>query len=377
VDSRLAIAAIGVVAIIAYGSLFPFDFHSLEIPEGPWNALLSTWQFPADRPDNVSNFVLYLPLGFLLVRAWRAGPRWASVPLAAAAGIALSMCMEMAQLYDDGRVTQMGDVYANGAGALAGAIAAAILRRDLEPGARVRMLTLEITWRPFAALLMICWLANRLFPYFPAIGFHVSDFHAAFTAPGLLEVFKQTAFWLALGVLLESMLGVGRSRAVLALIIAVVLIARVFVIDGPISATETGGAVLAALAWLALSRAAHSRIIVAALFVALVILETLAPFHFSASPRTFGWIPFASFIAGPRESGVRVFFEKAFTYGALVWLPVRAGTSFAAAAIFGVALEFALRQAQVFLPGRSAEITDAVMVLMLAALMKLVREPLP
>jgi len=36
-----------------------------------------------------------------------------------------------------------------------------------------------------------------------------------------------------------------------------------------------------------------------------------------------------------------------------------------------------LRQAQVFLPGRSAEITDAVMVLMLAALMKLVREPLP
>ncbi len=369
-DPRLAIAAIGVLLIIVYGSLYPFHFQWHDFADGPLRELLSTWPIPADRADYVSNFLLYLPFGFLLVRAWRAAPRWISAPLAVAAGVALSMGMEMAQLYDSGRVSAMADVYANGAGTLAGAAAAVILRRDLAPGALVRMLKLDVVWRPFAILLILCWLGNRLYPYFPALGFH-----AAFTAPAPVELFEQTVFWLAAALLVDSMIGVQSSRLALALAVAMVLIARVFVIEDTISSAETGGAVLAALLWIALSRVERRGTIVAGLFVAAVILRALEPFQFNANPRSFGWIPFASFIDGPRENGIRVFFEKAFTYGALVWLPVRAGASFAVATIFGIVLVFALRQAQVFLPERSAEITDAVMVAMMAGLLKLVREP--
>jgi VanZ family protein len=363
-------AAIAVLLVIVYGSLYPFHFQSHDLPDGPLRELLSTWPIPDDGPDSVSNFLLYLPFGFLLVRAWRAAPRWVSAPLATAAGFALSMCMEMAQFYDPGRVPAMADVFANLAGTAAGAAAAAFLRRDLAPGARIRMLKLDVVWRPFAVLLLLCWIGNRLFPYFPALGFH-----AVLTAPVPLDLYEQTVYWLAAAVLVESLIGVRSSRLILAMLVVMVLMVRVFVTDDPISSAETGGAVLAALLWIPLSRVNRRGPIVAALFVVLVILQALQPFQFNALPRSFGWIPFASFIDGPRNNGIRVFFEKAFTYGALVWLPIRAGASFTVATIFGVALVFALRRAQVFLPERSAEITDALIVLMMAGLLKVVREP--
>ncbi len=147
------------------------------------------------------------------------------------------------------------------------------------------------------------------------------------------------------------------------------VLARLFLISGPVFSAEIAGPCIAILAWTAMSRLRGRAVIVAILFIVLVILQALDPFHFLAEPRQFGWIPFASFIDGPRENGVRVFFEKAFTYGTLVWLPVRAGMSFPITTMAGAALVFCLRLAQVFLPGRSAEITDAVMVLMMAGLM--------
>jgi hypothetical protein len=273
----------------------------------------------------------------------------------------------------------MADVYANTAGALAGALGALWLKRDLVPGAHVAVLRQEIVWRPFAILLIACWLGNRLFPYFPADDFraHLSSLRTLAGAPGPLDLYEQSVYWLAAAVILESIWGAGKSRITLAVMIAVVAMARLFLIGGTISSAEIAGAVVAIFAWAAMSRLRRRAAIVAMLFVALVILQALDPFHFLAAPRQFGWIPFASFIDGPRENGVRFFFEKAFTYGTLVWLPVRAGVSFPIATIAGAALVFCLRLAQVFLPGRTAEITDAVMVLMMAGLMYLLREPRP
>jgi VanZ family protein len=54
----------------------------------------------------------------------------------------------------------------------------------------------------------------------------------------------------------------------------------------------------------------------------------------------------------------------------MVWLLVRAGLSHGAAAALGAALVFGLRVTQIYLPGRSAEITDTILVLMLAGMMK-------
>jgi len=100
----------------------------------------------------------------------------------------------------------------------------------------------------------------------------------------------------------------------------------------------------------------------------------LQPFRFSTSARPFGWVPFRGFLQGSLAVNVQSFLEKAFTYGALVWLAVRAGCSWRLAALVGGALVLCLRLAQVYIPERSAEITDTLILLMAAAMMRILRE---
>ena len=77
---------------------------------------------------------------------------------------------------------------------------------------------------------------------------------------------------------------------------------------------------------------------------------------------------------GSIATNVSSFFEKAFTYGALTWLLVRAGCSMGTATLWGASLVPCLRLVQLYVPGRSAEITDWFMLMILAAMMKLMSE---
>jgi VanZ family protein len=53
---------------------------------------------------------------------------------------------------------------------------------------------------------------------------------------------------------------------------------------------------------------------------------------------------------------------------------VRAGFSWTVASVMCTILVLGLRMAQIYLPGRTAEITDATMLVMLAIIMKLMRD---
>jgi VanZ family protein len=77
---------------------------------------------------------------------------------------------------------------------------------------------------------------------------------------------------------------------------------------------------------------------------------------------------------GSIEVNVRSFFEKVFTYGTLTWLIARSGCRLSIAAGMSCVLVLCLRVSQVFLPGRSAEITDPIMLLIVAGVMKSMRE---
>jgi hypothetical protein len=111
------------------------------------------------------------------------------------------------------------------------------------------------------------------------------------------------------------------------------------------------------------------------LFAVHVSISALRPFEFLATPRPFEWVPFFSLMLASRETAVRAFLEKAFMYGTLPWLMVPAGWTLRKSALLSTGLVLVLRLAQTFLPGRSAEITDAMMVLGLAGVMALLGEP--
>jgi hypothetical protein len=253
-------------------------------------------------------------------------------------------------------------------------------------GATAGCLTLRVTGpfssgppaNRFVILLLMSWLGGRLFPYVPVIHAHKywDALKPLIFAPVLppLDVYWHLASWLAIALLLEALFGAARSRAALGVLLSAVLLARILITRIVLSPAEVVGGIAAVLAWILLSRLRARAIIVTVLFVTGVVLQSLEPFQFTTMARAFGWVPFRSFLIGPLNAAIISFFEKVFVYGCLVWLLARSGCSWFSSTFWGVTLVMGLRLIQIYLPGRSAEITDAVMVLIIAGIMRLISD---
>jgi VanZ family protein len=369
--SRYALILAGVTIFIVYASLYPFDFSPQTSTLDAIKDVLSTWRSVDGWGHVVSNALLYLPFGFCLVRARSSGSGFTRVLLGGFAGFLLCACIETAQVHDRTRDPSMSDVYANTAGAFAGAAAGVAAVQSARRNGRFER-------HPFSSLLLLCWIGNRLFPYQPSFSVHkyreAIKPLAAVSAIPLDDLFRNFANWLAVAVLLEAVFGTARSRWILASLAAATLAARIGVVDAVLSPAEVAGAAAAVLIWATwLPRFRGRAAAVAILFTGSAIMQALEPFKFLAVARPFGLVPFQSFMNSIQD-GVPVFFGKAFTYGTLVWLGIRVGIPYGWAVALGAVLELLLHLTQVYLPGRSAEITDVVMLLLLAAGLKLMGE---
>jgi VanZ family protein len=371
-DCGSAIIAAGMMGIIGYGSLYPFQFWANPNPAGALRALLSTWSNWTNLADVIANVLLYLPLGFFISRAlhrWR-GP--VCVAFTAALGFTFSVTMESLQFYVIGRDSAMSDVYSDVIGITLGGVAGYLSRRF----GRTNLLN---SGDPFPKLLLVSWWLSRLYPFVPVIDLHKywDALKPLVYSPAIspLDVCRHLVTWLVAAELIESLLGGFWGRFALVLLLPSLLVARIFIAEIALSPDEILGGVAGIVLWLAwLSRTTNRTIVVTGLFLGNVVVQGLAPFYFLPDPRPFGWIPFRSFLRGSVEVAVPSFLEKAFTYGSLVWLLTRSGLSWTWATALGAGVVFVIRVAQVYLPGRSAEITDVVMLLIIAVIMRLMPE---
>ncbi len=87
-----------IVAVIAYGSLYPFQFHIPMNGIGPVSTFLATWNERPGRGDFLANILLYLPLGFFLLLGSERGSQVAGKLIwAVLAGAMLSLTIELTQ----------------------------------------------------------------------------------------------------------------------------------------------------------------------------------------------------------------------------------------------------------------------------------------
>ena len=370
-DSRFALLTACVAAAIVYGSLFPFQYR----PNGSAiQILLATARTPLSQSELAANILFYVPLGLAAAAALRRIPGWAKFLLAGLGGSLLSAGMELAQAYSVGRSPDLWDLYANAAGSFLGAAVGAFCSSKsatrILGGARNR---------PFVWLLLALWLGYQLFPYwFSGDPRRLEQVFANLVHPGhfsWLDLFQKTVVWLAVALLLEALAGAARSRMALGWVMISVLLLRTMIGGALPSPEQIWGGAIAVFLWGAIGwRWTQRCAVVALLFVIYVALVALAPYQFLTSPRRFGLIPFVSFLNGGRDSGAWSFLEKAFTYGTLVWIVVRAGWKLGRAALSTAALVLVLRVVQIYLPGRSAESTDAILTLAMAGVMGLLKE---
>ncbi len=372
------IAAAIIVAVILYGSLYPFAFYQPEGGAGPLIHLVQSWAETPGRGDFVANIFFYLPLGFFGSLAFAGSGRpFRRFLLVTFAGGLLSTTMELAQYYIVGRVSAADDVYANLIGTVLGAIVGNFAGGDF-----LWLPFRDITANRVPCLLLGLWLFYRLYPYVPTIDLHKYwdalkpvFFHPR---PTGYDLFRYTAIWLTVGSLIEAVGGRRRGWLLFPLFITAVLSAKVVIIGKTLSAAEIAGAATALAMWLllAISVSARIRVIATALLLsAYIVAERLEPFQFSAYGRAFGWIPFRSFLYGSVEVNITSFLEKAFLYGALIWLLEKSGLRSGRSTILVAILLFAASWAETYLPDRSAEITDALMALLIGIIIALVKTP--
>ena len=372
-DRNFSIATAVVIAVIVYGSLYPFAFRQPIFALGPAaRALFESWNETPSRGDFIANVALYMPLGFFAILAIGKGVGTAKrIALAIVTGALLSTCMELTQYYDDGRQTAATDLYANVVGTALGAIGGSLTGGDFR-----WPLLREISANRVPALLLIAWAGYRLFPYVPTTDLHKywDTLKPVIVHPSLTgyDLFRYTAIWLTIGVLIEAISAPKRVWLLFPLFVGVVLVAKVMMVDTTLTTAEITGAGLAFCAWGVL--AVHGRLrvaVIALLFCGYVIAERLEPFQFEGTAGAFSWVPFLGFMSSSPEIGVLSFFQKFFLFGSSIWLLAQAGLRLRSSIVVVASILFTTSCAEVYLPKRSAEITDTVMALVIGALFAL------
>ncbi|HWY16576.1 MAG TPA: VanZ family protein [Rhizomicrobium sp.] len=362
-DRNYLLVAVGVVAIIVHGSLYPYAFFTGSVDAGPLETLLGSWASPPTSfGDFVANVLLYMPLGFCAVLALRSRHR---LLLATLVGLALCTAIEIAQFYDQGRVTNMSDVYLNTFGTWFGGIVGILM------GSRSDKLRQTLSMETIPALLLLAMLAYRLFPYVPVIDLH-KYWHSLkpLLHPNLAPwpVFHYFALWLTICWLIGAVVETRRSILLIASFIILVFVARMLIVGLSLTAPDLIGAAAAFAIWsLVPARIPASTAFVGTVLCIMVVLVRLEPFDFRAGARAFGWLPFRSYLSGSLDVAIVSFLEKFFLYGSLIWIGSEAGLRLSVSTGVVAALLFATSLAEVHLPGRSAEITDAAMAIFIGA----------
>jgi VanZ family protein len=327
--------------------------------------LLTTWRDWDHPGDLLSNIGLYAPLGCLVALALPNGVRGPARMLAGTVcGILLSVCVETAQFYDPERVASLGDVYANGIGSVLGAVTGTVIGI----GARWPLIG-DLAAHPPSSLLLVLWAAYRLYPYVPMVGpvQYWHKLHPLLLHPNLPpgECTRFTVVWLIIASVLEWIYGPRRWLLMFPLLAAAEFVARIIMTDADLKLADIVGAAAAFVIWPVLRRLPGRFAILSVALIALVVAVRLAPFDFQPPGRAFGWVPFYSILHGSIGVAIQALLEKSYLYGGMIWLLVRAGLRLRGATTLTALLLFATGYAEVWLPGRSAEITDAVMALAL------------
>jgi VanZ family protein len=159
--------ALAFATLVVYASLYPFSGWRWPPGQGGLALLQLPWPPWRDRFDEAANLIGYMPLGALLFAAVlrNGGSAPAALAVAVLGGAGLSFSVEVMQNFLPTRVPSLKDFASNAAGALLGALLAAVLQAL---GWVDRWHALREQWfarqSAGALALLLLWPVGLLFP---------------------------------------------------------------------------------------------------------------------------------------------------------------------------------------------------------------------
>ena len=378
--SRLLLAMLAYLALLLYGSLYPF--HGWRAPLYPFFSFLRIWPAHLDKADLIQNVLVYAPFG-LLAALWlsRVLRLARALLLAVALGTLLSLSIECLQQLNPARVASVVDIAMNGLGTACGAMLSTAMLRHTFSGAV--LLAWRDLWFRRGALantglvIFAFWLLSQTSPLVPTLDIGhlrhaLSGLFHALQDPRHVYLPKLASYACdiaALGVIAMLLIRPARPGMMLfALAITCVLLAKVVVVSRVLSLEAVAGAALGLAACAGLRIAPRSMLPFVGMLLAAAgfIVSELMSTH-GGGTSSFNWIPFVGQMR--TYTGLENILELLWPFLAISWFariatPLRlASRVMTVGAMLVTAAVFALEWRQQWLPGRYGDITQVLLCL--------------
>ncbi len=377
--SYAGLLSIGYIVLLLYGSLFPLsDWHE---PSAAPLYLIFHHGLHGSYSDMLTNVLVYIPLGILLVRVSRArASALTTILLVTLFGSLLSFSVEYIQAYLPGRVPSILDFLLNSAGVFGGALLATVMGHETRLGhwlATARRNYIHAGGLADVGLVALAlWAVSQLTPLVPSLdianlrhGLH--PLWAVIQHPRLFDGAQAIVYGLnifALGVLSNALIRPNRHpRLLFIAFILAVLMLKVPVVERQLSMEALAGATGGIALFMLLQRGPQNvvRWMAAAALIAAVIIDES---RIGTTPGTFSfnWIPFRGQINNSLI-GFADILGDVWPYVTLSYfaLTSRRQRSSWWLAIFGgvgiFLLLFVLEWRQQYIPGRYPDITDVLL----------------
>jgi hypothetical protein len=156
------------------------------------------------------------------------------------------------------------------------------------------------------------------------------------------------------------------SRWALPVLAASVLLipAQVFIVTRQPTPSELAGAVLGCV----LFAFGVPRLASAFLLIGVLLVTGLTPLP-TGGTSPFSWVPFGGFLRQDWQSAIQTLMQKVLYYGSAIWTLNHSGIAGVLSTVAVVGLLAVIEAAQTVLPGRTPEITDPLLALLLGLLL--------
>ena len=365
-DALIRLLLLAYLAFLVYASLYPIA--SFRPPdESPLTLLFETVRI--SRTDLLGNLLVYIPLGFFL-----AARKPALSPLGATLfGCGLSFGIEYLQAFLPGRVPSLTDWGLNTAGTLVGAGLGSRVARVRVPISELLNVAEPRAWLGLAAV--GTWVSSQLFPFVPTVDigylrgglspvWHVLQGTDSFS-PTQAAVYAFATLSLST-ILVQCLRPNHRFRLLVPLAFLAVLLAKVPIVTRQLSLEALAG-VLAGL-WIsrqfADSKPSGRLPFLAALGAFLVDGLRSEGSGAEAALQPFNWIPLRTHLTSELIGAADIlstawpFLAMAFAASGSKSIPPRRAAVGGGALVFAVVM--AVEWVQGFLPGRTPDVTDAL-----------------
>ncbi len=364
-----------VIILIAYGSLYPFNFDFNRSLPTDFVAWLQNWEQRTIRSDLIANILLFIPFGFLgalnIQQDGRRSPLLSAIWLLLM-GIAFALSLQILQFYLPSRVPHAADALVNSIGILLGISLAAYTNSQ-----RIRrLIPQQFQFHLTPALLVLClWLGWAFFPYIPV-------FETKQIGLGIESVYnsqwhwqdwlKFLLFWLMFYLSLSRVMSRDYTVSVLLVLSIFIFAIKLSMFRSQIGWSEITAVPLALILHRSLSGKLKFTMI-SLLAATILLLDFVSPLRWIqdlGSVNQVQWIPFKKFLGGSTWYHLSNLFQYSLLVTSLGYALARWLNSYRSAFVLVMALILALSVLQLFLQGKSPDVTDWILALILMTVLE-------